>query len=345
MHKYPNEGKLVFISKDEHIISKINSALMEQFNQDIDKYGDIFIIDFKDREELREIIKNVSSALNKNEKKTLLCSFYSDDSITVLKNIVTFFALYQDIFNEEIVNLIKHGNLYSVIQPIYNIQEKKLFGYEFLLRGRSNGQNIPPFEIFEVAHELGLEHLLDARARECSIKKASELKNKDNLKVFINFLPSVINKEKYSLDGTFKFASLYEVPLDSLVFEMVETEDVKDIEKINNIFVVYKQNGTRIAMDDVGSGYSSLNNLHKIVPDYVKIDRELIDHCDQNTWKLKIIQSIVNLCKNLNIMVLAEGLERKEELETCRALGIDLAQGYLLGKPSEEEVTVPYNFD
>lgn len=93
-----------------------------------------------------------------------------------------------------------------------------------------------------------------------------------------------------------------------------------------------------VALDDVGSGYSSLNMIAKLLPDIVKIDREIIDHIDTNIVNQSIFRAIVQIAKESNILVLAEGIERAEEAAFCTREGADLAQGYYFGKPSAEPI-------
>jgi EAL domain-containing protein (putative c-di-GMP-specific phosphodiesterase class I) len=338
----PNSGHVVFISNNEYITNQLLFVLAKI--NDMEYYDTVFIIPYNNIEDLKNIFINIAILLNKKDKNQLLCSFVLDNYIDILKSMHSFSHIYQKLTNNEIIELIRNGHFYSVMQPIYDIQDKKLYGYEFLLRGKINDNIISPLDIYETAYEIGLQDYLDDRARTISIVKASTLKNK-NVKLFVNFLPSVIDSPNYSLKSTFDIAKLNKVSLSNIVFEVVESESIKDLNILKNIFVFYRKNGTTIAMDDIGSGYSSLNNLHKILPDFVKIDRELISFCDINSNKLIIIETIVRLCQSLNILVLAEGIERVEELRVLQNTGIRLAQGYLLGKPSEEEVIVPYIFE
>ncbi len=93
-----------------------------------------------------------------------------------------------------------------------------------------------------------------------------------------------------------------------------------------------------VALDDVGSGYSSLNMIAKLLPNIVKIDRALIDYIDTNVVNQSVFRAIVQIAKENDIIVLAEGIERAEELAFCAAHGADLAQGYYFGKPTAEPV-------
>lgn len=337
----PENGDLILINREFDLNLTLANLLSHYHVEHENLY---FRISYNNKGELNELLINIYEKLSAIERKNILCSFYSTDLNFILSNLINLDTLYHILINREIIELIYDGNLFSVMQPIYDIQNKKLFGYEFLLRGHIDEKLIPPLKIYETAHALGLQYQLDLRARDISVTKASQLLNQ-NIKVFINFLPTVINHQKFCLDNTFNTASKLQVSLSNLVFEVVETENIHDLADLNKVFVVYKENGTRLAMDDVGAGYSSLNNLHKLSPDYVKIDRDLISFCDQSIEKQRIIASIVDLCKNLNILILAEGIERIEELRLCKSYGIHLGQGFLLGRPSENEVLQPYEFE
>lgn len=118
----------------------------------------------------------------------------------------------------------------------------------------------------------------------------------------------------------------------------METEEITDIDHLKNIFKTYKASGMKVALDDVGSGFATLGILSKLEPDYVKIDRNYISYCDQNTANQQFLKQAVHISKEMGINVLGEGVERKEELEYCESIGMDFAQGYFIGKPAKEPV-------
>ena len=155
----------------------------------------------------------------------------------------------------------------------------------------------------------------------------------------MNFLPSSIYKPEYCLTHTFEAIRACDQDPADFVFEVVETERIVDIPKLASIFAVYKENGMKVAMDDVGAGYSTLEVLTSLKPDYVKIDRDVVRDVDLRPEGLRDLESIIRAARSVGSTVLAEGLERPEELEACRAAGVDLAQGYLIGKPSPHPLT------
>jgi EAL domain-containing protein (putative c-di-GMP-specific phosphodiesterase class I) len=242
-------------------------------------------------------------------------------------------SLLARVRERETVDLINYGRLVSYLQPIVSLKNGgHLYGFESLLRTEAP-QQISPGKLFGTAHETGLLSLLDKRAREAAIKSKKE-KIPAGIKSFINFLPSTIYNPEYCLRHTFNLVNQYQIDPDELVFEVVESEKIMDIDHLKKVLNTYKRQGMKVALDDVGAGFSTLEVLEMLNPDYVKIDRQYINHCDNDAANQEFLGRVIELAEKLGITVLAEGIERKEELEYCMKIGIDLAQGYYLGKPS-----------
>ncbi|KIL50250.1 signal peptide protein [Jeotgalibacillus alimentarius] len=234
--------------------------------------------------------------------------------------------------NRETVEFIQSGKLISHLQPIVNISTGELYAYESLLRADSNEKPISPYELFQVANKAEMHSLLDQRAREEAIR-ARKNHIQSGVKSFINFLPSTIYNPEYCLQHTFHVVNKYNVDPADLVFEVVETEKIQDVNHLKKVFETYKREGMKVALDDVGAGFSTIEMLKLLEPNYVKIDRSYVDRCDEDTEKQKFLKEVTHVSKELGITVLAEGLERIEELKVCKDVGIDLCQGYLIGKP------------
>ncbi|EDL65113.1 EAL domain-containing protein [Bacillus sp. SG-1] len=245
--------------------------------------------------------------------------------------------------NREAVEFIQRGKLLSYFQPIINLQQnEELYGFESLLRSGDDEMVISPAVLFQTANETGLHSLLDQRARETAIRCRKDQLTK-GIKSFINFLPSTIYNPEFCLQHTFSFVEKYDVDPADLVFEVVETEKIEDVEHLKSVFEVYRREGMKVALDDVGAGFATLEMLSKLKPDYMKIDRAYIDHCDVKKDHQEFLIEVTRISKELGIRVLAEGIERKEELEYCKWLGVDLAQGYYIGKPVREAKVPLFN--
>ncbi|MGM1046271.1 MAG: EAL domain-containing protein [Bacillota bacterium] len=231
----------------------------------------------------------------------------------------------------DVVNMILEKQFTSFMQPIVDGSEQ-IVAYEFLLRSSENGVPFQPYELFETARKTGLHSFLDRAARISAIE-TSALWLPKGVKRFVNFLPSSIYNPEFCLTHTFDTIERLSLEPTDFVFEVVETERMDDVKHLQSIFEVYRRNGISVAMDDVGAGYSTLEQMIRLKPDYVKIDRSLIDHCDMNPAQQKQLLTITDIAHDFGAKVLAEGIERREEFEFCCGIGMELAQGYLFGKP------------
>ncbi|MFD2672519.1 EAL domain-containing protein [Marinicrinis sediminis] len=232
----------------------------------------------------------------------------------------------------DLLSIIEKRQFRSHMQAIYN-QEKHIFGFEFLLRPTEGGPDFRPNELFDAAKRAGLQSFLDREARLSAIA-ASAFHLPRGIKRFINFLPSSIYDPNHCLNHTFRAIQHYKLDPQDFIFEVVETEKIEDLAHLKAIFETYKEHGMKVAMDDVGTGYASTEVLLQLKPDIIKIDRTLIDHCDQRTEKQELIQELVDISSSIGAQVLAEGIERVEEHRWCKQAGISLFQGYLFGKPA-----------
>lgn len=194
------------------------------------------------------------------------------------------------------------------------------------------GRLIYPDKLFGWAKEGDMLFYLDWACRESALKNASA-KNIAH-KLFINFVPTAIYDPRHCLQSTVKWARELQFDPKNIVFEVTETEWVEDVEHLKEILAYYKSQGFKVALDDIGSGYSTLNMIAKLHPDIIKIDREIIDGIDSSHANQSVFKAIVSLAKELGITVLAEGIEREEEATYCFSNGADLVQGYYFGKPS-----------
>lgn len=193
-----------------------------------------------------------------------------------------------------------------------------------------------PFQMFETARKTGMLFNLDRQCRETAIK-TSAVKN-INKNIFINFQPSSIYNPEFCLRDTVKWANQLEFDPSTIVFEVVETDKVESIEHLINIQNFYKQKGFRTALDDVGSGYSSLNLFASLHPDIIKIDMELVRDVHKSDVKKSVARALIGMAKDAGCRVLAEGIENADECEWFIQAGVDYLQGYYFGRPSAEPV-------
>ena len=212
-------------------------------------------------------------------------------------------------------------------QPIVNTTTKEIFAQEALVRGIHEE---PAGEILGRIND-------DNRYRfdqACRVK-AVQLGAKLNIKSFvsINFLPNAVYRPELCIRTTLEAASTFGFPVDRIIFEITEGEKIKDHGHLREIIQYYRKQGFLTAIDDFGAGYSGLNLLAEFQTDLVKLDMGLIRHIDQNKGRQAIVKGIIQVCNELEIKVIAEGVETYEELSVLQAFGIELFQGYYFAKP------------
>lgn len=308
-------GYLFILNKDDYMVTTLNERWAKK------KYQSL--------KELEEILHEAAGQFD--DQTRIKAGISKTPEIPLMSISLT--SLLARVRERETVDLINYGRLVSYLQPIVSLKNGgHLYGYESLLRTEAP-QQVSPGKLFSTAHETGLLSLLDKRAREAAIKSKKE-KIPAGIKSFINFLPSTIYNPEYCLRHTFNLVNQYQIDPDELVFEVVESEKIADIDHLKKVLNTYKRQGMKVALDDVGAGFSTLEVLEMLNPDYVKIDRQYINRCDQDSANQEFLARVIELAEKLGITVLAEGIEQKEELEYCMKIGIDLAQGYYLGKPS-----------
>ena len=247
---------------------------------------------------------------------------------------ITITDLMNRIKHKDMVEIIQKGEFDSHLQPIIDLKNYTLFGYESLLRASDYSKKFNPGVLFEAASMTGFHSMLDQKARKAAIESRIGQVN-PGLKSFINFLPSTIYNPEFCLQHTFSIINEFGMNPKDLVFEVVETEKIEDVEHLKAVLDVYKREGMKVALDDVGSGFATLEMLTLLKPDYVKIDRSYIDHCDSNIANQQFLNKVLKIAQDIGIYVLAEGIEREEELQYCKEIGFHYAQGYYIGKPSK----------
>jgi EAL domain-containing protein (putative c-di-GMP-specific phosphodiesterase class I) len=236
--------------------------------------------------------------------------------------------------------------LYSVFHPIIEAGTGRLYAQEALLRARhpDDGKQIGAGPIIQACEALNLQHQLDQRARRSAIRAAAAVVP-DPTRIFINFLPNAIYDPEICLRTTMEAASQYGVPLSRLVFEVVETEKIPDMRRLHDILDYYRARGAGTAVDDMGAGFTSIEYLTSLRPDYVKLDRELVVEATQHRLARHKLDMIVNAARELGIHTIAEGIETYEQMQMCLQAGVELLQGFLFAKPANPPQSVSYPDD
>ena len=212
-------------------------------------------------------------------------------------------------------------------QPIVDMQERRIYGYEALVRGLE-GQS---------AHSVLSQVTPDNRYafdQSCRVV-AIELAAKFGLdrRLSINFMPNAVYQPKACIKATLNAAERVNFPLDLISFEILEDERITDVAHLLGIIAEYRSHGFRVALDDFGSGYSGLNALVDLTVDVVKLDMALIRDIDKDRRRQAITKGMISACRELGIDIVAEGVESVGELDWLTQAGVRYVQGYLLSRP------------
>ncbi|HLK36643.1 MAG TPA: EAL domain-containing protein [Polyangiaceae bacterium] len=216
--------------------------------------------------------------------------------------------------------------IWIAFQPVVSLRAQRVFGYEALARSdepmlRSAG------DLFGAAARLGRLSELGRTVR-ARIASAADAAPPDTT-LFVNVHADELN----DFDLWRRQAPLSRLA-SRVVLEITERAPLDGVRGLHTKVSKLRQLGFRIAVDDLGAGYAGLSSFARLQPDVVKLDSSLIRHLDSSSQKRSIVQSMIRLAaRDLNVLLVCEGVEREEERDVLDALGADLMQGYLLGRP------------
>lgn len=217
-------------------------------------------------------------------------------------------------------------------QPIVECSTKTIYAYEALVRGP---QGESAFSVLAQVNDTN-RYRFDQACRMKAVEGAAKLGMKELLS--INFLPNAVYRPEVCIKSTFAAARKHQFPIENIIFEVTEGERVEDRPHLVNIFKEYHRFGFQTAIDDFGAGYAGLNLLAEYQPDLIKIDMDLVRNIDQHKPRQAIVIAIAAMCKDLNIRVLAEGIETRAERDFMLSAGISLMQGYWFAKPGFQQL-------
>ena len=225
---------------------------------------------------------------------------------------------------------INEDNVVPHFQPIYNYKTGKIDKYEALMRIVEGDTIVYPNDFLDIAKKTKLYPELTYKMIEKVLNKFSESDFEFSLNLCIEDL---MNKELTTY--LFDYAKKKNV-FNRMVLEIVESEEMEDNEYISEVIHQFKNEGTKIAIDDFGSGYSNYEYLISLQADYIKIDGSIIKLIVTDSRTLDVVKSIVEFARKSDIKIIAEFVSDGEIDKILREIGIDYAQGYFYGKPQAE---------
>lgn len=230
-------------------------------------------------------------------------------------------------------------------QPILNIHTGEIFAVEALLRNYKEVGFDSIFELFDEVHRDNLLYAFDLKLRKKAFKKFMKIEGYENIKLFFNLDNRVLDMPDFQQGNTSKILSDYGINKNNVCFEISERYELSSSSNIQKVFSHYKNEKFCIAIDDFGTGYSGYKLLYEIKPDIIKIDRFFISNIQKDLKKKLMTRAITHLAIQLGIKVIAEGVETKEELLTCRDLGCHFVQGYFAQMPTQNVAEIKKSYE
>ncbi|ODP97338.1 diguanylate phosphodiesterase [Salinivibrio sp. SS3] len=217
-------------------------------------------------------------------------------------------------------------------QPIIRHSTHSIYAYEALARGKDGSGAGSVFKHVNAENQ----YQFDQTCRIKAVKLAAELSIPCYLS--INFMPNAVYEPERCIRTTLKAANDYNFPLERILFEFTEGEEVLDYSHIQRIIRYYRSQGFLTAIDDFGAGYSGLTALASINTHMIKLDMALVRDIDTDVTKQTIVRHSVAMCHELSRQIIAEGVETEAELQCLIDLGVDFFQGYYIAKPGFESL-------
>ncbi|KGX87707.1 EAL domain-containing protein [Pontibacillus litoralis] len=229
-------------------------------------------------------------------------------------------------------SLLEQQHIHIHYQPVVALQTGDIFGYEALTRFPDNPYFRHPGELFTFASEHGKLFELEKVTRELAIQSVFH-KLTNNEKLWLNLSPDVMYDRSFTTGYTHSLLEKSGIKQNQIVFEITERSAIQDFDSFKRVLKHYRQQGFLIAIDDAGAGYSSLEAITELQPDYIKIDRSLIRNIDQSSTRQYMLEALMQLSSKMGAGVIAEGIETKEELQCVIQNGVPYAQGYFIARP------------
>lgn len=274
-------------------------------------------------ENMAQILKNADIAMYniKNNGGNNYCTF-DDELLSSFK------------LESEIAEGLKNGGFEAYFQPIINLETNKIVGAEALIRLKNGSDIITPNRFISAAKRSGYIVLLDRLMimESCKLIRGFLDDGIENFKISVNVSFQLLMQKNF-LSELMETIRRFNIGVKNIVLEITEHETIEEMEYIIDLLKRVRQCGIQIALDDFGTGYSSFNYIKTLPLDYLKIDNSMLYDIGVDKKSEDIIKTIINLSHILNLTVICEGVETKEQVLMLKQLKCDNMQGYYLSRP------------
>jgi len=233
--------------------------------------------------------------------------------------------------------IVEHKLLYPLFQPIIDMRNGCIHGYEGLIRGPSDGPLHAPLTLFRLARAHGMTVKVEHLCRRVVLEQFAALRLPG--KLFLNVSPECLLQPQARRGETLEYIRRLGLDPQRVIIELTESQPTYDYDLLREAVEHYRSMGFRIAIDDLGEGFSSLRLWSELRPEYVKIDMHFVQGINQDPVKRQFVHSIQEIAQKSATVVIAEGIETQAELLLIRELGIDYGQGYHIARPHANPAT------
>ncbi|MHB0991360.1 MAG: EAL domain-containing protein [Burkholderiales bacterium] len=235
---------------------------------------------------------------------------------------------------EMLANILEKRSLYPLFQPIMDLQQGHLIGYEGLVRGPSDSELHLPQALFRTAERVNLLVPLESLCIDVVVTEF--MRTGLPGKLFVNISPFALLAGALTEELLKKLLDNKADLRDRLVFEITESSPKMNNAAVVSGLITLREYGFKIALDDLGEGFSSLRLWSDVRPDFVKLDKHFVAGIDKSPLKLQFVRSIKQIAEKSRAMIIAEGVEHRSELMVLKEMGICLGQGYFIGYPLKQ---------
>ncbi|MCZ6465038.1 MAG: EAL domain-containing protein [Proteobacteria bacterium] len=230
------------------------------------------------------------------------------------------------------LELVLDRRVTSVYEPIVDVKNRTVFGYEALARGPEGTDLHSPMALFALAAQENLIFELDCLCRASGLEGAIDYPS--GTKLFLNIRPTTLHDPNFRAERLIETLARCELQPSDVVFEISEQESIDNFDAFREIRDYYRGLGFQIALDDTGAGYAGLEALLEIEPEFIKVDRSFVSGVDQDPARQDMLRALQSVARKTGAQIVGEGLDTLEELEMLGELGFDFGQGWLFGKPT-----------
>ncbi|MBI2287133.1 MAG: GGDEF domain-containing protein [Nitrosomonadales bacterium] len=229
-------------------------------------------------------------------------------------------------------DILNQRNLSALFQPIMSISDGTFLGFEGLIRGPADSPLHSPVNLFAAAKQQGLSLEIEMLCRQIVLESFAAQNLPGHL--FLNVSPDALTHPSFKNGQTLAYLENLGIDPQRVIIEITENQPTFDFEGMRNALLHYRNMGFKIAMDDLGEGFSSLRLWSELRPEFVKIDMHFVQGVNADPLKQQFIRSIQSIALSSGTQVIAEGIETDAEFRVIRDIGIACGQGYFIARPA-----------